>query len=711
MFASSWRRSFRALRASNSVSVVPQPAPRSIRVLSHGIRRIEHLPTFLGATVHRSGRQDAVAGWGAKPNTKRARALAREHGVPYLSLEDGFLRSVMPGVSGEAPLALVIDDLGIYYDATRPSRLERWIAEGTFGDSELGRSAMLVARLRSTGLSKYNHQPAIDLGPKSCERVLVVDQTAGDQSIRLGLPATDFAGMLAAARDEHPGAEIVVKAHPDVMLGNKAGALGAGATGVRWITVPAHPASLLGQVDRVYVMTSQLGFEGLLHGLPVTCFGMPWYAGWGLTDDRANVPERRGVTRSLEQLVAAAYLRYARYVDPETGERCEVERIVEHLDLQRRMGESTRGEVVCVGFSLWKRGFLPAFLDGPGTHVSFARDVEAAAKVTHEGTKLVSWGTRDEVAVRALAAERGAEHWRMEDGFLRSVGLGSDLHAPASLVLDGRGLYYDPSEPSDLEHILAHEELTATELERARALREAIVAAGLSKYNARSTEGLTAPGSRPVALVVGQVEDDASIQRGCVDTRTNLDLLREARAKAPDAHLIFKPHPDVVSGNREGHVPETLALELADDLAPRASLAECLALATEVHTMTSLVGFEALLRSKRVVVYGLPFYAGWGLTEDRHEHPRRGRARSLDELVAATLIRYPRYISRVTGTYTTPEVIARQLVEDRDRRTIELPPVLAHSWPARQVRKGRNLLRYVLRASWSELERRRKELR
>lgn len=237
------------------------------------------------------------------------------------------------------------------------------------------------------------------------------------------------------------------------------------------------------------------------------------------------------------------------------------------------------------------------------------------------------------------------------------------------------------------------------------------MATGLSKYNARRTEALSAPRDRTVALVVGQVEDDASIQRGCVDVRTNLDLLREARSKAPDAHLIFKPHPDVVSGNRVGHVAEAQALELADDLAPRASLAECLALADEVHTMTSLVGFEALLRDKRVVVYGLPFYAGWRLTEDRHPHPRRGRERSLDELVAATLIRYPRYISRVTGRYTTPEVIARQLVEDRDRSGLELPPALAHSWPARQVRKGRNLLRYVVRASRTEFERRREDLR
>jgi capsular polysaccharide export protein len=38
--------------------------------------------------------------------------------------------------------------------------------------------------------------------------------------------------------------------------------------------------------------------------------------------------------------------------------------------------------------------------------------------------------------------------WRMEDGFIRSSGLGSDLLAPLSLVLDKTGIYYDASRPA-----------------------------------------------------------------------------------------------------------------------------------------------------------------------------------------------------------------------------------------------------------------------
>jgi capsular polysaccharide export protein len=32
----------------------------------------------------------------------------------------------------------------------------------------------------------------------------------------------------------------------------------------------------------------------------------------------------------------------------------------------------------------------------------------------------------------------------------------------------------------------------------------------------------------------------------------------------------------------------------------------------EVWTMTSLLGFEALIRGKSVTCLGLPFYCGWG---------------------------------------------------------------------------------------------------
>lgn len=667
----------RAQQANRTAgSAAPLPAAqvfRRVGVLSVGLYRLPHLRAFLGAesivpVPLAAAQVDCVAGWGHRPSGQRARRHARRLGVPFLALEDGFVRSLASGATGAPPLSIVVDTLGIYYDAGAPSALEARIANAVAPDPALlARAAAAMARLRAERLSKYNDAPQTALGPRTRPRVLVVDQTAGDQSIRHGgAGAAAFPRMLAAALADHPQAEIIVKTHPDVALGRRRGHLGAAAGDprVRLLAAPANPMVLLEQVDRVYVVTSLLGFEALVAGLPVTCFGVPFYAGWGLTDDRIPPPTRRGRARSLERVFAEAYLGYARYIDPETGARCELERVLDHLALQRRARAAAPRRSVCIGFSRWKRTFVPAFLGSP--EVTFADDARAAAAQLQGDAQLVVWGDRADAAVRALATRRGLPVVRVEDGFLRSVGLGAELHAPASLVVDGEGLYYDPATPSALERILEARDFTADELARARVLRERIVELGLSKYNvgARRAVG-SRRRDRPVVLVVGQVEDDASVELGCLDVRTNLDLLRAARQARPDAHVIWKPHPDVARGLRRGAVPAAAWRRLADEVVADGSIADCLAAADEVHTMTSLAGFEALLRAKRVVVYGQPFYAGWGLTDDRHPHPRRTQRLTLDELVAGTLIRYPRYVSAASGTLTTPERVVEELCAAR----------------------------------------------
>jgi capsular polysaccharide export protein len=675
---------------------------RSVGVFSSGIAKIPHIATLLGAervVLRPSDAEardlDAVVGWGNKPNTRRARAFATRHGIPYWSAEDGFLRSVGLGALGDPPLSIVLDDLGIYYDATRESRLERLLATAEEGDlgALLDRARRALGTIRAAGLSKYNDAPPgeVDLGPDR-PRVLVVDQTRGDLSIAGALAdEASFDAMLAAAVKENPGAEVVVKTHPDVLAGKKTGYFGP-RPGVRLFTDRVSPSALLAKVDRVYAVSSQLGFEALLAGKPVTCFGAPWYSGWGLTDDRMGVP-RRGRVRSLEEVFAAAYLRYARYLDPETGAAGTLEAVIQHLARQREAFAANRGTFVCFGFRFWKRNYVRAYLRSPGNRVVFANratDAEAAG----EDARIVVWGQRESAEVRSVAARRGIPIWRVEDGFLRSVGLGSDLTTPASLVFDRRGIYYDPSAPSDLEAILETTDFAATEIDRARALRARIVESGVSKYNLGGELLLPRHQGRLVLLVPGQVEDDASIRLGTVDVRTNLDLLRAARAARPDALVVYKPHPDVLAGNRAGRIDDEAVRAVCDHVETGASLARCLEAADEVHTMTSLVGFEALLRGKRVVVYGIPFYAGWGLTEDRHPALRRTRRLTIDELVCGVLLRYPRYLDRTTGRFTTPEATIARLLVERDANGTKLEV----SWLRRQLRKAVHAYREVVHA-------------
>ena len=202
-------------------------------------------------------------------------------------------------------------------------------------------------------------------------------------------------------------------------------------------------------------------------------------------------------------------------------------------------------------------------------------------------------------------------------------------------------------------------ELRLDQVMRANELIHTLKNQGISKYNLGGTAPTLPDGER--VLVVGQVEDDASIRLGAGEISTNRDLLENARAARPDAVLIYKPHPDVVSGLRTGGFD---ASGIADLVLPVADISALLDEVSELWTMTSLTGFEALLRGVHVVTTGAPFYAGWGLTQDLGDVPPRRRAQvSLAGLAHAALIDYPRYFDPKTGLACPVEVAITRLAE------------------------------------------------
>lgn len=132
----------------------------------------------------------------------------------------------------------------------------------------------------------------------------------------------------------------------------------------------------------------------------------------------------------------------------------------------------------------------------------------------------------------------------------------------------------------------------------------------------------------------------------------------------PEAFLIYKPHPDVLAGHRRGLIPEHELAVLADKVETNTPIAELIALADELHVNSSLAGFEALMRGKEVTVHGAPFYAGWGLTVDRGPVPvRRSVHRTIDELAAAALLLYPRYLDPETGLPCPAEVLVERMAK------------------------------------------------
>mgnify|MGYP003365519355 CR=1 FL=1 len=355
------------------------------------------------------------------------------------------------------------------------------------------------------------------------------------------------------------------------------------------------------------------------------------------------------------------------WTSPFTGRQVDFATMVDIVSDAKRAWLQKRTLGVCVGMAWWKRRRIKQFFEGSGLGVVFrSRSFAARQSAEKRGTGIAVWVSRAPRGLFRLAAGANIPVAKVEDGFLRSIGLGSDLLPPFSIVLDQRGIYFDPSCCSDLECLLSGAEFTEALRVRAAALIKVLVERNISKYGASPPTGSyqDIPAGKRIILVPGQVGDDLSIRLGCSEIADNLSLLKAVRQRNSEAYIIFRPHPDVDAGHRNGHVPDEVVLLYADEIQRGGSMTALIAGVDEVHTMTSLAGFEALLRKRSVVVYGQPFYAGWGLTEDMVPPlARRGRQLSLEDLVAATLILYPCYLDPVTLLPCGPEILIERLLQ------------------------------------------------
>jgi capsular polysaccharide export protein len=328
------------------------------------------------------------------------------------------------------------------------------------------------------------------------------------------------------------------------------------------------------------------------------------------------------------------------------------------------MLQRNRQVAVCASMAFWKHRRLAQLFANAGEPVLFRRSVVGAIAAAKKRQGAVAvWSARIKPGLAEAAEQAGIKLLRVEDGFIRSRGLGSDFLPPSSIVADGSGQYFDPAQPSDLEHLLASTAFSAKLQARARRLIDLLVSNAVSKYASGGTAPVlpARPGQR-ILLVPGQVADDLSVQLGGGGLRSNHELLKQVRAENPDAFIVYRPHPDVDAGHRPGAIPDKAALALADMIC-RGAIAPLIGAVDEVHTITSLAGFEALLRGRIVTAYGQPFYAGWGLTVDRAPLARRQRRLNIEELAAAVLILYPFYADPVSGLPCGPELLVSRLQE------------------------------------------------
>jgi len=616
---------------------------------------------FPDFAIERSARAaDAVIGvWTGTPGSAGRCTRADSLAAPFVELGEGLLRAApRPGMRVPCLSVVARDIAGPASPADRLSP-ERVLAERGWGTQHLlqraatARAMLVAARLGG----EWWHSGGERALPSGDGYALVaLGERAGADTVEKN--------MLETALAENAADRIIVLA-PATIPPRLAAALDrAAASGAIVVREPLDAWAALDRAARVYAAGGETGFLALLAGRTVRAFAPSFYTGWGVTEDEAAVPQH-SFRRSLDEIFAGHCLVATRYLDPFRNAPATFEDTLALLADWRRIDEANRRIAVCVGMSFWKRRRVADFVASSAGAPVFRRIVWSAVKAAlgASGTSprgIAVWASRIPPGLPEAAERNGIPLIRVEDGFVRSVGLGADFLPPASLVFDSGGMYYDPRAPSDLETLLRDSEFTPALIGRAARLAQQLVARGVTKYNLSGAPDIALPQDRRTILVPGQVEDDLSVLYGGGAIRSNLDLVREVRRESPEAFILYKPHPDVLAGHRKGAVPEADARRFADLVVQNVSTPALLDRIHEVHTMTSLAGFEALLRQRRVIVYGRPFYAGWGLTEDRLPTDR-GRQLSLEELVAGVLILYPRYLDPLTRLPCGPEVIIERL--------------------------------------------------
>lgn len=313
---------------------------KNLPILFHNTSRFVTMESGMD-TVYEA---DIAYLWGFWDYDKILTMLSISNRFPFFYIEDAFIKSILTSpVNGDSKyhsgIGFNIDDLTFYFDATRPSRLECMLNSEKLNITieQKKRANSLMAYITKNYLTKYNYQPIYNftIGRENVKKILVVDQVVGDYSIKKGMADDNtFSQMLNDAINENKEADIIVKTHPDTIAkrdktaGYYASLKNHG--NVYILRDNINPIALLKKIDLVYVCTSQLGFEALMCGKEVHVYGMPFYAGWGLTIDQKNCV-RRTRQRSLEEVFYITYILYSRYVDPVSKSYCEIEYALDYL--------------------------------------------------------------------------------------------------------------------------------------------------------------------------------------------------------------------------------------------------------------------------------------------------------------------------------------------------------------------------------------------
>src|SRR5215472_3362526 len=439
-----------------------------------------------------AGSVSGVAAWSRSRHQNSAKRRATALGAPCLLLGTGLLRAPPAWAGAAHTLSATAHSMtgpSSPADFLDPCRL--LLTRGWESPELLVRAAGARRDIVSRRLGGPWWNSGMNLGlPQRDDFLLIIAGESGGFGANGAPSAPVLAAMLdAALAEHHPGQVVILAPEMDGRLGPPARFLSdATARGCTVITRRVDPWEAVERAACVYAAGGETGFLALLAGTRVRCFADSFYSGWGITTDEATLSQKP-FRRTVDEIFAGACFLATRYLDPYRVKAASFEDTLEIVDAWRSIEAANRRIAVCVGMSFWKRRQVTDFLRSNGRTPAFRRTTRATlARVRAQpGAAIAVWASRIPAGLFQASEARGIPLIRIEDGFVRSVGLGSDFMPAASLVLDSRGMHFDPSVYSDLEHLLAETDFDAALISRARDLIAQLVRRGVTKYNLSNT--------------------------------------------------------------------------------------------------------------------------------------------------------------------------------------------------------------------------------
>jgi len=223
------------------------------------------------------------------------------------------------------------------------------------------------------------------------------------------------------------------------------------------------------------------------------------------------------------------------------------------------------------------------------------------------------WGYKAPDYFIEYVRAQGVDIFFLEDGFIRSGPEDDSSAPPLSIVMDSQAPYFDTTRPNDLTDLIANFDFEQDNYDEvlAQEILDYYVSHRVSKYNHQSYVDVTpiyGPKNKERILVLGQVPHDDSLKYGGGKDFTLLDVVNKAIKENPDAQIIVKPHPMTLGDHS---IIRTLTELDCLILTQSIHLVDALETIDHVYTITSLGGFEALLRGIEVTTLGQPFYKNY----------------------------------------------------------------------------------------------------